>query len=114
MRLSELLGSEVVDRDGRSAGRVHDLRLQQDGPVIDGFGASLRLHGLIVGRGALGARLGFDRGDVKGPLLVKLVVGWLGHRRYVAWEQVRELEPGRVRISAAADELAPPDPAGGG
>lgn len=58
MRLSELLGAEVVDEHGRSAGRVHDVRLEQDGPMIGTFGASLRLAGLIVGRRALAARFG--------------------------------------------------------
>ena len=114
MRLSELLGAEVVDRHGRSAGRVHDVRFQQDGPIVGGFGASLRLVGLIVGRGALGARLGFDRGNVKGPLPVKLVVRWLGRERYVTWEQVRDLEPGRIHLTAAADELPRPEPVSGG
>jgi hypothetical protein len=75
MRLSELLGAEVVDQAGRSAGRVHDVRLVQDGPLIGGFGAGLRLDGLIVGRRAVGARLGYERGDMGGPLLVKLAAG---------------------------------------
>jgi sporulation protein YlmC with PRC-barrel domain len=38
MRLSELLGAEVVDEAGRSAGRVHDVRLVQDGPVVAASG----------------------------------------------------------------------------
>ena len=42
MRLSELLGCVVVDERGRSAGRVHDVRLVQDGPPVGQFGASLR------------------------------------------------------------------------
>jgi hypothetical protein len=66
MRLSDLLGAEVLDEAGRSAGRVHDVRLVQDGPVVGGFGAALRLDGLLVGRRAVGARLGYDRGKMKG------------------------------------------------
>ena len=31
MRLTELLGAEVVDQAGKRAGRVHDVRLVQDG-----------------------------------------------------------------------------------
>ena len=38
MRLSDLLGAEVVDQAGESAGRVHDVRLVQDGPVLGGSG----------------------------------------------------------------------------
>src|SRR5215218_2242776 len=86
MRLSDLLGAEVVDGTGGSAGRVHDVRLVQDGPVVGGFGAALRLDGLLVGRRAVGARLGYDRGKMKGPLPVKLLAGWLFHDgRYVEW-----------------------------
>ena len=77
MRLTDLLGAEVVDRCGQPAGRVNDVRLVQDAPLIGGFGASLRLDGLIVGRRAMGARLGYERDNINGPLLVKLLAGWL-------------------------------------
>jgi len=100
-----------VDEQGGSAGKVHDLRLEQDGPVIGGFGARFRLAGLIVGRRALGARLGYDRGDMKGPWLVKAVAGSL-HRggRYVEWGRVRSVEPGRILISGRAGDLPHPGP----
>ena len=55
MRLTDLLGAEVVDRCGQRAGRVHDVHLVQDGPLVGGFGAGLRLGRLIVGRRAVGA-----------------------------------------------------------
>src|SRR5919202_1445544 len=104
MRLTDLLGAEVVDRAGRSAGRVHDVRLVQDGPVLSGFGAGLRVDGLVVGRRAVGARLGYERGRMRGPLLVKLVAGWLRHDgRYVAWDRVEAVEEHRIRISGSAD-----------
>ena len=45
MRLTDLLGVEVIDQEGRSAGQVHDVRLVQDGPLVGGFGASLRVAG---------------------------------------------------------------------
>jgi hypothetical protein len=111
MRLSELLGAEVVDQAGRSAGRVHDVRLVQDGPLIGGFGAGLRLDGLIVGRRAVGARLGYERRDMGGPLLVKLLAGWLHHDgRYVAWDRVRAIEPDRIHISGLISDLPEPEP----
>ena len=78
MRLSDLLGADVVDEAGRSAGHVHDVRLVQDGPLVGGFGASLRVGGLIVGRRSIGARLGYERREMRGPLVVKLAVGWHG------------------------------------
>jgi sporulation protein YlmC with PRC-barrel domain len=110
MRLSDLLGAEVVDRAGRSAGRVHDVRLVQDGPVVGGFGAGLRVDGLVVGRRAVGARLGYERGRMRGPLPVKLVAGWLHHDgRYVPWERVEAITEDRIHISGSADDL--PEPA---
>jgi hypothetical protein len=111
MRLSDLLGAEVLDQAGRSAGRVHDVRLVQDGPVTGGFGAGLRLDGLIVGRRAVGARLGYDRGRMKGPLPVRLLAGWLRHDgRYVQWERIRSIEPDRIVISGTVEDLPTPGP----
>jgi hypothetical protein len=111
MRLSDLLGAEVVDQAGGSAGHVHDVRLVQDGPVVGGFGASLRVDGLIVGRRGIGARLGYERRKMRGPLLVKLVAGWLYHDgRYVDWERVRLVEPDRIVISGSVRDLPLPGP----
>jgi hypothetical protein len=110
MRLTDLLGAEVVDQAGRSAGKVHDVRLVQDGPLVGGFGAALRVDGLLVGRRAVGARLGYERRTMGGPLLVKLVFGWLHHDgRYVAWDRVRAIEPDRIHISGSADDLPRPE-----
>ena len=113
MRLSELLGCEVVDERGRSAGRVHDVRMVQDGPPIGRFGARLRLDGLIVGRWALGARFGYDRGAMKGPWVLKRVVGSIGRGgRYLDWERVRSIDPAheRIEISGSVEDLPHPDP----
>jgi hypothetical protein len=111
MRLSELLGADVVDQAGGSAGHVHDVRLVQDGPLIGGFGASLRVDGLIVGPRSTGGRLGYARGQVRRPLPVRLLAGWLYHGdRYVHWDRVRALEPHRIVISGSVADLPPPGP----
>ena len=111
MRLNDLLGAEVVDQAGRSAGRVHDVRLVQDGPVLSGFGAGLRVDGLVVGRRAVGARLGYERGRMRGPLLVKLVAGWLRRDgRYVPWDRVEAVAEHRIHIAGSADDLPEPGP----
>jgi PRC-barrel domain len=113
MRLSELLGCEVVDQQGRSAGKVHDVRLVQDGPPIGQFGARFRVEGLITGRRALGARFGYDRTAMKGPWLLATLVGGL-HRtgRYVPWSQVHSIDPAhqRITITGSADDLPSPAP----
>ena len=96
MRLADLLGADVVDRCGQRAGRVHDVRLVQDGPLIGGFGASLRLDGLIVRRRAMAPAWATNEATVNGPLLVKLLAGWLDHDgRFVPWD------PGSRRSSPA-------------
>jgi uncharacterized protein YrrD len=110
MRLSELLGAEVVDQTGRSAGRVHDVRLVQDGPLMGGFGAGLRVDGLLVGGRAIGARLGYERRDIRGPLLIKLAAGWLYHDgRYASWDRVVSVEPDRILISGSVEDLPEPE-----
>jgi hypothetical protein len=76
MRLSELLALDVVDADGRRAGRVRSVRLVQDGPLLGGTQAALRVDAVITGGGALGMRLGYGRGGVRGPLLLR----WLFRR----------------------------------
>jgi hypothetical protein len=44
-----------------------------------------------------------------GPLLVKLLAGWLHHDgRYVAWDRVRAIEPHRIHISGSAGDLPQP------
>ena len=114
MRLSELLGAEVVDEHGRPVGRVHDVRLEQAEPEPPGQGPSLLVEGLIVGRRALGARFGFDRGGVQGPWLLEVVFGSLGHDgRYVPWHRIRSIRDRRIRITGTADDLPGPQPADG-
>jgi len=106
MRLSELIAATVVDVDGQSVGGVGDVRLVQDGPYQEAFGAALRVEGLVAGRHGLAARLGYDRGDVKGPWLLWTVFRRSESRaRYVAWEQVAEIRDGVVHLSVRADAL---------
>jgi hypothetical protein len=106
MRLSDLLHSTAVDADGREVGSVEDVRLVQDGPVVANFGAALRVEGLVVGRGALGIRLGYTRNGVKGPWLLKTIFTALESRaRYVRWEDVESYDDGVVRLRTTADRL---------
>jgi hypothetical protein len=92
MRLSELLGREVVDGAGRPRGRVVEVVLVQDGPPVGpGGDLALRVEGLVVGRRALFARLGLQRADVVGPRLLAAVARRVaGTHDYVRWEQVRD------------------------
>lgn len=111
MRLGELFGTRVLDEDGRPVGRVRDVRLVQDGPAIRGFGAALRLDGLIVASGRVGVlavRLGYHRRKVNGPyLLDRFALAMERGARFVPWDDVVEWEDGVVRLRRAAADLPP-------
>ena len=112
MRLSEILGRQVLDEDGTHIGTVVDARAVQDGPVQHpGFGASLRIDGLVVGKGALGVRLGFHRLQIQGPWLLTALFGRLQDgSRYVEWSRVVSCDDSTIRIRGSADELSAPPP----
>jgi sporulation protein YlmC with PRC-barrel domain len=105
MRLSDLLNAEVLDERGARIGHVHDVRVVRDGPVLGDFGAAFRVKGFVVGRPALGARLGLDRADVRGPWLLKAFFAWIRTDLYVDWERVRSIEEGRMRIRGVEGAL---------
>lgn len=105
MRLSELLESVVEDEQGTKLGHVHDVRLVQDGPVGSGFDAAFRVHGLIVGRGAIANRLGYGRTGSRGPWLVRVLAKGGAHPKFVPWTRVRSIEPKRVIIRGRADDV---------
>jgi sporulation protein YlmC with PRC-barrel domain len=109
MRLTDLLDAEVVDRSGLTIGRVHDVRLVQDGPPVGAAGASFRIEGLVVGGMSFGARLGYSRANVRGPWVLRRLFRRLrADDRLVPWPAVRAITDGSVLISVAADELVPP------
>lgn len=109
MRLTDLLGAHLVDRQGRDVGRVRDVLLVQDGPPIGPFGAALRVDRLVIGRYGLGSRLGYERPFVAGPW----PLAWYFHRRHgervaAIWSDVAAIEPERVRLRVGADRLERP------
>jgi hypothetical protein len=58
----------------------------------------------------MGARLGYERGNINSPLLVKLLAGWLHHDgRFVPWDPVRAIESGRILISDSGRDLPQPE-----
>lgn len=92
IRASDLLGTPVVDRDGRSLGRVRDLRLHAEGD-------DHRIDGLVTGRGVIAERLGYAYGEAAGPWLLAAVMRRAARRaRYVDWDAIEELQPGRITV----------------
>ena len=105
MRLSDLLESEVVDRNGDRIGHVHDVQLVQDGPPVGTWGAALRLEGLVVGRGSLGTRLGVARPQMKGPWVLKVLFARRRTSRVlVPWARVMEVGHDRITTDCVAAE----------
>jgi sporulation protein YlmC with PRC-barrel domain len=104
MRLNELLGQRVVDRDGADIGGVADVRLEQDGPLLTSMQRALRIDGLIVVEHRATRLFGYERHV--GPALLR----WLVHRRlgevwYLPWDDVDRLSDGVVTITSARAEL---------
>ena len=106
MRLTGLLGVDVFGSDGRPAGSVLDVRMVQGGPLIGSFGAALQPEWLIVGRHGPGARLGYDRADVRGPLPLRQLIRRVhAGARLVPWSTIRLIEAGRIELDVPAHDL---------
>jgi len=97
MRLSDLMGVTVVGRDGHELGHVHDVEMVADGPTLGPFGPTLRVDRLVVGRGSIGARLGLDRDEVRGPWMLKAIFGRRRLHR-VAWTDVQRAADGTLHV----------------
>jgi sporulation protein YlmC with PRC-barrel domain len=106
MRLSDLLRSDVVDPNGQNVGQIHDVRLVKDGPDQGLFGPAYRIQGLIVGAGAWGSRLGYDRGEMRGPYPLKKLFQWFhGNAKFVDWTYVTGIGDNVVHVSIAKEDL---------
>ena len=106
MNLSDLLHSSVLDADGQRLGSVDDVRLVQDGPLLLPFGAAFRVEGLMVGHRSVGTRLGFIRGGIRGPWLLRALLTALERRaRYVLWDDVESWDGEVVRVAKRRDEI---------
>jgi hypothetical protein len=110
MRISDLLDCEVVDVDGVSFGKVRDVRLIMDGP-LRGTLAQLRVDAVIVGGDAVAGRLGYIRGGVRGPALLKIIMGRLERRTATfAAQQIAEWDVAHRRVRLKPDTQPEGDP----
>jgi sporulation protein YlmC with PRC-barrel domain len=111
VRLSELLGADVVDAAGESVGRVTDVRLAQTGPVGTGVLAQFVVESLLVSPRHTGSLFGYERRHDQGPALLRAVVRWL-HRRavMVVWDDVDEWDVDGHRVTLSRDhDRHPPE-----
>jgi sporulation protein YlmC with PRC-barrel domain len=96
---------DVVDERGNRAGHVHDVRLVQDGPVGAGFDAAIRVQGFVIGRGAVGNRLGYGRTLNRGPWLIRVLFTARHQSKFVPWDRVRSIGQDGIVIAGSADDL---------
>jgi hypothetical protein len=108
MRLRDLLGSELATVEKGSLGRIHDVRLVQDGPLVGSFGAALRLAGLLAGPASVGVRFGYTRGHMDAPALVAAVLRTRGQLRFASWDDVVSVSEGVVHVRAGTGLSEPP------
>ena len=105
LRVALLFGRAAVDAEGRPIGRVHDVRLRRDGPIIPGFGPGLRVEGIIIGRGSIANRLGLDRPDIAGPWPLDVLGKRAAQRaKFVPWENV-ELHPDFIQCNQRLHDM---------
>lgn len=101
MRGSDLIGRPVLGRGGRPLGKVLDVRLVQDGPLMGAY-AALRVEALVVGRHTVAAHLGYDRARVNGPWLLNTVVNAITRGNGLLPWQEAEIADGAVRCEREA------------
>lgn len=104
MRAVELIGCEVVDRDGTRIGRVRDLRVVAD-PQRRGL-SGYHLESLVTGTGSVGDRLGYAPDGTAG----RWPLAWLFHRfgravHLVPWRDVEVVDGRMIRLRATAGVL---------
>jgi hypothetical protein len=108
VRIAELLGCRLFDRDGTEIGSVHDVRFVADGRPYGRTGKpAYRLDALIVGGTAVGDRLGFTRHEMKGPWPLTVLFPRLARHSYlVPWEDVTRFDRPRIEIRRRASDLS--------
>jgi hypothetical protein len=89
MLISDLLEAQIVDEDGNSLGRVHDVRVRRlERRTPDGY--RLRVVGLVTGRRGIRERLGLDTGRTATATV---------DRDLIAWEDVVAVDAGAGTVT---------------
>ncbi|MBT2515787.1 PRC-barrel domain-containing protein [Arthrobacter sp. ISL-30] len=107
MILSNLLGSEVRDAEGRKVGHIADVRFVLDGPPGQLLAAA-RLHGLIVSPHSAASFLGYERYNVTQPWPLAQLLRWRHRGSFlVLWEDVARMDSGIVDLRQNYTEYDP-------
>jgi sporulation protein YlmC with PRC-barrel domain len=102
MRATDLLGARVVTAAGEDVGVVIGLRCTSDGPKKRGSLPAPRLRALTMGHRGVGAALGYQQEEQRGPWLIRWTVRRL-HRsdRVIPWSDVDDVGDGVVRLRSS-------------
>lgn len=89
LAIDQLVGRRVVDRDGRSVGRIHEVR-------VDRRDAEWIVTHYLIGVAGLLERLGVG---------IKLLIGWRTSGYIVKADQLDLSEPEHARLTCSRDDL---------
>lgn len=105
MILSDVLGADVVDAEGRRVGRLVDVRFRLEGA---GDPSAPRMIGVLVSPRSAIAFLGYERTGFDRPALLAALIQWI-HRGsfFVAWPSIASLHPHRVQLRAGYEREDP-------
>lgn len=107
MILTELLGSDAIDADGRRLGAVVDVRLEIAGAPRQLL-AETKVTGLLVSPRSRLSTWGYERGGANGPAIIAGFQRWLHRGMFlVAWSDVARVDEGRVVLRAGHTALDP-------
>jgi sporulation protein YlmC with PRC-barrel domain len=102
MRVSDLIGADVVDAAGASLGVVTDVRLAQVGRIEAGR-SELVVECLLVSTRHTGSLFGYERGRTQGPWLLRTLIRWLHRGAFVVdWSDLRD---GATLADPVGDQL---------
>lgn len=101
MRLSEIIGAQARDSDGRRLGTVVDVRLTHND------GAAPEVAALVISPRSSGSFLGYERNAVDAPALIARYLRWRHRGAFlVRWADVRRVGHRRVEIRAGYRRFA--------
>ncbi|HEY0373156.1 MAG TPA: PRC-barrel domain containing protein [Amnibacterium sp.] len=103
MLLTDLLQRPVLDAGGTRLGLVSDVRF-----ATEPDSGEATLFGLLVGRRAHAAFLGYERTSETAPALIARFLRWRERGTFlVLLDDVRSIEPDGVRLRAGYTRYSP-------
>ena len=113
MILSDLLGSDALEADGRRVGGVVDVRLEISGAPAQLLAATV-VTGVLVSPRSRVSTWGYERREETAPLLIARLQRWLHRGMFlVAWDDVELVDEHRVVFRDGyeqRDPMLPPAP----